>query len=280
MGSTIEKFLYDLLLAIISAVLGAIVGVVIPKLLKKDKTDSTIKVDKQLIFAQIHIEQKQYIHNESASPKTIPHNSSKGQSVSGGEILILYVIGSLFLIYGFLKFEVQISNVILIMTVLLESTFLTTSYVVTKKYYVDKSMRSILIFNIIATFCLPILLYLMKCPLTNSFVNKEIILNTISNDGVFSLLADVNAFGFLLYQALGAIILFGFMLFTLIGTVHILSMINLALDNRLTKVWRCLYKKTLVFCNSVRFYISFGILLLVLSFLFVSGILASFFFCL
>lgn len=272
----IENFWYDLLLAFISSVLGAVLGVIIPKLLKSDKKDSEIRVDKQLIFAQIHIEQNQYIYNRPSSPKTVSHNSSKGQGLSGGEIVVVYVICSLFLIYGFLRFETQISNVILIMTVLLESTFLTTSYLVSKKYYIDKSIRSILIFNIFATFCSPVLLYLMKNPITNSFVNKEVILNTIRSDGLFSLLSDVNVYGFLLYQAIGVIILFGFMLFTLIGTIHIMSMVNLALENRLIKVWRWLYKKTLGFCNSVGFYISFGILLLVVSFLFVSGILASF----
>lgn len=272
----IENFWYDLLIAVISAVLGAVLGVIIPKILNSDKKDREIRVDKQLIFAQIHIEQNQYVYNRSSTPKKGSHNSSNGQGLSGGETVIAYVICSLFLIYGFLKFETQISNVILIMTVLLESTFLTTSYVVSKKYYIDKSIRSILIFNIFATFCSPVLLYLMKNPLTNSFVNKEVILNTISSDGVFSLLSDVNVYGFLLYQAIGLITLFGFMLFTLIGTIHIMSMVNLALENRLIKVWRWLYKKTLGFCNSVGFYISFGILLLVVSFLFVSGILASF----
>lgn len=272
----IENFWYDLLIAVISAVLGAVLGVIIPKILDSDKKDSEIRVDKQLIFTQIHIEQNQYIYNRSSTPKTGSYNSSNGQGLSGGEIVIAYLICSLFLIYGFLKFETQISNVILIMTVLLESTFLTTAYVVSKKYYIDKSIRSILIFNIFATFCSPVLLYLMKNPLTNSFVNREVILNTISSDGVFSLLSDVNVYGFLLYQAIGVIILFGFMLFTLIGTIHIMSMVNLALENRLIKVWRWLYKKTLGFCNSVGFYIGFGILLLAVSFLFVSGILASF----
>lgn len=143
--------------------------------------------------------------------------------MSGGKILLAYVTGSLLLIYGFLKFESQISNTIMSMAVLLESTFLTTSYVVTKKYNVDKSMRSILIFNIFSTCCLPVLLYLLKNPLTNSFVNKERILNTIRSDGLVSLSFDVGGYVFLLYQALGVITIFAFMLFTLIGTVHILS---------------------------------------------------------
>lgn len=275
MESTIENFWYDLLLAIISAVLGAFFGVIIPKLLKNNKKDSAVSVEKQLVFAQIHIEQNQYINNYPTTPQKNSQSSTNGQGMSGGEILVAYGIGSLFLIYVFLRFESQISSAILIMTVLLESAFLTTAYMVTKKCYVDRSIKSILIFNIFATVCVPILLYLMKNPIKNAFVNKEAILNTINSDGVFSLLHDVNAYGFLLYQAIGIIILLGFMLFMMIGTVHILSMINLALESRLTGAWRWLYKKTLGFCNSAGFYIGFGILLLVISFLFVSGILAS-----
>lgn len=275
MEITIENFWYDLLLAIISAVLGAFFGVIIPKLLKNNKKDSAVSVEKQLVFAQIHIEQNQYINNYPTMPQKNSQPSANGQGMSGGEILVAYGIGSLFLIYVFLRFESQISSAILIMTVLLESAFLTTAYMVTKKCYVDRSIKSILIFNIFATVCVPILLFLMKNPIKNAFVNKEAILNTINNDGVFSLLHDVNAYGFLLYQAIGIIILLGFMLFTMIGTIHILSMVNLALESRLTGVWRWLYKKTLGFCNSAGFYIGFGILLLVISFLFVSGILAS-----
>lgn len=277
MESTIENFWYDLLLTIISAVLGAFFGVIIPKLLKNNKKDSAVSVEKQLVFVQIHIEQNQYINNNHTMPQKNSQPSANGQGMSGGEILVAYGMGSLFLIYFFLRFESQISSAILIMTVLLESAFLTTAYMVTKKCYVDRPIKSVLIFNIFATVCVPILLYLLKNPIKNAFVNKEMILNTINNDGVFSLLHDVNAYGFLLYQAIGIIILLGFMLFTMIGTVHILSMVNLALESRLTRAWRWLYKKTLGFCNSAGFYIGFGILLLVISFLFVSGVLASIF---
>lgn len=150
-----ESFWYDLLLAVISAILGAILGVIIPKLLKSEKKDSENRVDKQFIFTQIHIEQNQFINNKSVSGKTVVRNSSTGQGISWEEILVV-LIGMLFLIYGFLKFESQITNVILIMAVLLESTFLTTSYVLTKRYYIDKSMRGMLIFNIFSTLCLPV----------------------------------------------------------------------------------------------------------------------------
>ena len=55
----IEKIGYDLVLAVVSAILGALFGVLIPKLLKDEKKTTDIQVDKQLVFSQIHIEQKQ-----------------------------------------------------------------------------------------------------------------------------------------------------------------------------------------------------------------------------
>ncbi|NYB74551.1 hypothetical protein HZF24_10435 [Sedimentibacter hydroxybenzoicus DSM 7310] len=269
----IDDFLYDILIAFFSAIVGAIFGVIIPKLLKSSETSCS--VNKQLNFSQIHFEQNKYIYN-NYTQNTITHGKEKTQGMSSEEILIAYIVGSLLLIYGFLKFEPQISRLILIMTVFLETAFLTTAYLVTKKNYIDLSIKTILVFNIIATICFPILLYLMKNPITGEFVNKGEILSLIEKDGLFSILLNINAYGFLLYQALGVIVLFGFMFFTLISTLHILSMINLTLENRLTKLWRYIYRKTVKTCSSMSSYIGFGLLLLLISFLFVSGVLSSF----
>ena len=57
-----ENFWYDILLAIISAILGSFLGVIIPKLLKSDEKTCAFSVDKQLVFARIHVEQNQYIY--------------------------------------------------------------------------------------------------------------------------------------------------------------------------------------------------------------------------
>ena len=105
--------------------------------------------------------------------------------------------------------------------------------------------------------------------------NKEAMLNKVQEAGVFTILFDVEAFGFLLYQAMGVIILIVFMMFTLVGMIHVLSMVNLALKNRFSKMWEWLYIKTLGFCKTVKLYISFGLLLLVLSFLCVSGVFSA-----
>ena len=184
------------------------------------------------------------------------------------------LVVAVLLVFGFLKYEKEISTVILCTFVFLETTFLTTAYVIVKKYYVDKSIKLIFLFNIFATICVPILLYLEKNPVTGLVVNKQEILYQAERN-VFSLLRDVDIFGFLLYQAIGVIIMGGFLAFTMIGLMHVLSMINLTLKNRFGQVWSWIFRKTLGFCKSVKFYMFVGIFLLVLSFLFVSGALST-----
>lgn len=112
-------------------------------------------------------------------------------------------------------------------------------------------------------------------PIMGPDFDKEAMLNKMQEAGIFIALFDVEVFGFLLYQAMGVIILIVFMIFTLVGMIHVLSMINLVLKNRFGKMWEWFYIKTMGLCKSVKFYISFGLLLLVLSFLCISGVLSA-----
>lgn len=265
---------YDLFLAVVSAILGALFGVIIPKLLKDKKEEPDIYVDRQIVFSQIHVEQKQYIVNTIGYEKENGNNANKGQNTNGGEIIWGYLLVALMLVLGFLKYEKQISAVVLCLFVFLETTFLTTAYVMVKKYYVDKQIKSILLFNVFATVGVPVLLYLLKNPMMGQVLNKQEILRQVEKSGIFSLLFEADIFAFLLYQALGVIIMVGFLTFTLIGLMHVLAMVNLTLKKRFSKMWGWIFRKTLGFCKSVVFYILFGSFLLVLSFLFVSGVLA------
>ena len=138
---------YDLFLAIVSAILGASFGVIIPKLLK-DKTESTeIYVDKQLVFSQIHIEQKQYTVNTAGYQKQNSNSTNKSQSTSGGEMFCGALVIAIVLVFGFLKYEKEISTVILCTFVFLETTFLTTAYVIVKKCYVRRKNEKFLLPN-------------------------------------------------------------------------------------------------------------------------------------
>lgn len=271
----IEKIGYDLVLAVVSAILGALFGVLIPKLLKDEKKTTDIQVDKQLVFSQIHIEQKQYIINNSGNQCVNSKGTYKSESSYGTEIVVAFLLVALFLIYWFLKYEKIICAVVLVLFVFLEVAFLVAEYIITRRYRIDKSIKYILLFNILATICIPILVSFIKMPIMGLDFDKEAMLNKMQEEGIFTALFDVEVFGFLLYQAMGVIILIVFMIFTLVGMIHVLSMINLVLKNRFGKMWEWFYIKTMGLCKSVKFYISFGLLLLVLSFLCISGVLSA-----
>lgn len=271
----IEKIGYDLVLAVVSAILGALFGVLIPKLLKDEKKTTDIQVDKQLVFSQIHIEQKQYIINNSGNQCVNSKGTYKSESSYGTEIVVVFLLVALFLIYWFLKYEKIICAVVLVLFVFLEVAFLVAEYIITRRYRIDKSIKYILLFNILATICIPIFVSFIKMPIMGPDFDKEAMLNKMQEEGIFTALFDVEVFGFLLYQAMGVIILIVFMIFTLVGMIHVLSMINLVLKNRFGKMWEWFYIKTMGLCKSVKFYISFGLLLLVLSFLCISGVLSA-----
>ena len=275
MEITIEKIGYDLVLAVVSAILGALFGALIPKLFKDEKKTTEIQVDKQLVFSQIHIEQKQYIINNSRNQCANSKDTYKSESSNGIEIVLVFLLVALFLVYWFLKYERYICAVVLVSFVFLEVAFLVAAYIITRRYGIDKSIKYILLFNILATICIPSLVSFIKMPIMGPDFNKEAMLNKVQEAGVFTILFDVEAFGFLLYQAMGVIILIVFMMFTLVGMIHVLSMVNLALKNRFSKMWQWFYIKTLGFCKTVKLYISFGSLLLVLSFLCVSGVFST-----
>ena len=263
---------YDLFLELISAILGASFGVIIPKMMKDKKEMPEAYIDKQIVFSKIQIEQKQYIfHDDTGQQKK---NSPTTKTHQGAEILIGYLLIALVTVFVFVKFEKEISLFIICMFVFLETAFLTTAYVTTKKCYIDKGIKSILGFNILAVACVPFLLYLERNPIMGPIVNKQEMLRQAETTGLFSLVSDINVFGFVLYQVLGIVVLAEFMFFTLIGLMHVLSMINLTLTNRSSKLWSGIFAKTFGCCKSVTFYMLFGFCLLVLSFLLVSGVLS------
>lgn len=56
-------------------------------------------------------------------------------------------------------------------------------------------------------------------PIMGPNFDKEAMLNKVQEAGIFTILFDVEAFGFLLYQVIGVIILIVFMMFTLVGMI-------------------------------------------------------------
>lgn len=153
----------------------------------KDKNDiSEINIEKQVVFSQIHIEQKQYIVNSIKSKRNSDKSNNKKQNLSEEQIIFCYFLIAVVLVKFFLKYERQINLFTLCTFVFLEVAFMTIAFIILKKYSIDKSIQHILMFNIVSTICVPIILYLEQNPILGKMLNKQEILNKVENSGIFT----------------------------------------------------------------------------------------------
>ena len=153
----------------------------------KDKNDiSEINIEKQVVFSQIHIEQKQYIVNSIKSQRNSDKSNNKKQNLSEEQIIFCYFLIAVVLVKFFLKYERQINLFTLCTFVFLEVAFMTIAFIILKKYSIDKSIQHILMFNIVSTICVPIILYLEQNPILGKMLNKQEILNKVENSGIFT----------------------------------------------------------------------------------------------
>lgn len=264
-----DDFLYQLLLMVMSAVLGGVAGAIIPKWMFGE--EQKMVVDKQLNFNQIHLQQSVIIQQRKET-RIVVNQRSKGNSDSGAEIIVMYALGAVLLAYGFLKFEANIKMTMAIVTVLLEAIFWVAAHLIIKRNMVDGKIKGILLFNILSAIYIPIIIYLLGDPIIVKNIDKAEILIKMQQEGPISILFEPEKFVFVLYQAIGVFIVFAYMLVVLLGTIHLLAMLNLALEGRGRRFFGLVYRKTYWIGKSFAWYLTFNIILLVISTIFVLGI--------
>jgi hypothetical protein len=251
---------------VIGAIIGPVVGAIVTKLLENKEKNY---VGEQVVLKNIIIEEKRFVKVKKTSNKS-------GVADDTWVVIIVFALISFFLIRGFLEYESQIITMILTATFFLESMFLAITWIGLKKCVLDDSTKRVVLFNIIAVACLPILMYFMKNPLVEKVINKESVLLEISKNGLLWIFNDASTWSFLLYQLLGIAFICIFIIFSMVGIVHVLSKINFALGYHLKKVWLYFYKKTIWISDSYKSYVGFGIFLLAISFVLISGIGSNF----
>lgn len=260
-----DNYFFELLIGIIVTIIGAFIGPIIQKLLLNDT--STHHTYRQFNFTEIHIRQNNII----SSPKDGNQNSTNANDNSS---FILYIIGAFFLVRGYLMYEANIKLGILLIFMFLESMFIASAYVIVKNNCIDSKIRSILIFNILSLIIVPCLIYFLEYPLIPRTIDDKAMYEFIIKDGISVIFTQTNNFMSILYQVVGLLFLLFFLLSTILGCLHTLSMLNLSIDGN--GFWRWIYKKTYIWCKSSFRYIITNIILLVLSFLMISGLLLEF----
>lgn len=289
-----SDILTTVIIPIMSAVVGAVIGVLFQKLVYPDNSNNNVNSDWSfdgntfiLDYKNIHIWQNRIIkEKETVKEKKVIEKKKKIKENKGGqssnEDILLVIIGVLLmataLIWGYLKFQQEIFYILLICALFIISMCISAIYVVTRRnIMMDSRFKSIIIWIIISTIFIPIEVYLLMNPIYFKSVNKELILENMNNNGIFSILTTqgMDVFGFLLYQVVGVIITILFIIHLLCGNIHIWAMINLRLNSRMESFWRLIYRMTNSFTCSRLYFIGFSAFLLFLSFLFSSGVLAN-----
>lgn len=279
------KYMKDIFITvivpIISAVIGAVVGVLFQKLVRQDNLNSgknqSFICNRQTIildYKDIHVLQNKTIkEKEVVKTKELPSSNENTWVTLIGVLLICII-----LVWLYLKFQKEIFYILSTSSIFIISMCLSAIYTITRKnIMIDNRFKSILIWIIVSTVFIPIEINLLMNPIYFKSVNKQLVLETMNNNGLLSILTNqgIHVFGFLLYQVLGIIIFIFFVLHLLCGNIHIWSMINLSLNSKMKSFWKLIYKKTYNFAYSRSRFIGFSLFLLSLSFLLSSGILAN-----
>lgn len=275
----------NILIPIVTAIVGAVVGVLFQNLLVPPSKNSYVINNNNgrmmnLNFANIHIEQNQIIkETKIIREKRIERRSESSDGDISGSIILMLII-SAGLIWLYLKYQSEIHNGLLIGAVFVASMCLSAIYVITRRNIeIDRKFKTIITWIIISTIFVPIGLYLLQNPLYFKSVNKETILEVMNNNGLAELYTQfgVQIYGFLLYQVIGVVAMILFIIHLIVGNLHIWAMVNLSLGSKGKFIWKPLYKVTYPFCRSVASFIGFSVFLIIVSFLFISGILANLF---
>lgn len=269
----------DIIIPIVTAIVGAVVGTLIQNLISSEKKETLINSANNiqiLNFTEIHIKQNEV--KEQKNPNK--QKERKSNSETDGDIWLYFggiLFAGLVLIYLYLKYQREIHNSILLGTIFVVSICLSAVFVIIKKKIeFDGKFKITILWIAFSIIVVPIELYLLKNPIYFNTLDKGAILAIMRNDGLVALFGQGSGtFGFLLYQAIGVLLIFSFILHLLTGNLHIWSMINLSLNSRANFIWRFFYKITYPLCSSPKFFIGFSVFLLVLSFCFVSGIFAN-----
>jgi hypothetical protein len=275
-----EQFWSALIISLLSSIIGTIIGVLLQKLLSRnDKTNNSPKENVILKYNDIHIQQfSNYYANVSVEVK--PQKTVSDTNSTNNDIwvfLIGLIVVSLILIRLFLEYETEILIVLLSSGLFTASMSLSSIYFIKKrKIAIDKKFKSILFSITISTLYIPVAVYFVRNPVFFDEIEKNAILDMIREEGVFAILinSDLEVFGFLLYQVAGVLFLLLFVLHLVLSNLHLLSKINLGLSNKMSYLWRIIYKSTVFCARTRRIFFSWNILLLCFSFTYTSGILA------
>lgn len=230
------------------------------------------------------IEAKQHRNNEKEKIKVIvieDTNSGKqvkaGSTTSNNSGYEMYILAGFILIIltkTYLNYRWQVQLGIVIASIAIE-VFTYMVYNNGKKIGIiyGKNIKEISYFNMISIIFIPILIGIINSPIYISKVNLDILLQEIGNQNLLTSFLNSGSAYYALFQMVGMIFLALFMIYIICSDIYIISIINIVSGKKGQWLWNCLLKLTYGGNKNWKSHIMVGLFFVIISILFVSGIL-------
>ena len=188
-------------------------------------------------------------------------------------ILCVFII-----MYFFVEYQNIISIVLISIILLLEVMLMCiVAFVIKRGWRFKEVIQGLVIYNMIATFAGLLILILMKTPLFYEGYSQIDMMNYFEKYGIIKLIFDDSSMFIYIFSQTIALFFLALFIFRLIlSNISLLALIRIIVTGKKQGVWVAIYNRVGGSCRRTNQYMKYSSLLLIISFLFMSGAFVKF----
>ncbi|MGO5052374.1 hypothetical protein ACTQ6A_07600 [Lachnospiraceae bacterium LCP25S3_G4] len=216
------------------------------------------------IIKKVTIVNKVYTVQQSVN------NNSSSQSND----TVMFVLGIAFIAVGvFIQYKNRIQVGMLIAALVIGFLTIVTYYIGERKnMYFDKNIKSIVVFNIVSIFVIPLLMWLIDNPIFFKGVEYSLLKQQIESKGLVPTILNTEVGPSVLYQMTGVILTGFFLIYILVSDIYIVALVNVVNGSVLQPFWHLLLRKTCGRTKNGAVHIIYGLLILMICYTMITGI--------
>lgn len=213
-------------------------------------------------------------------PKTIvvEENKYKGSTKarnSGDEILWIGTLIVIVLTFYYITYRHQIQLGLVVASIVTEIiTCLVYYYSKKAKVFYGKNIKEISYFNMSSILGVPILILFINSPVYTSKIKFDLFVQMADNNGILSAFLNSEYGYYALFQMAGMFLVAMFLVHIISSNIYIIAVTNIAAGSREMWIWNSLFRLTYKRGKSWKQHVKVGVLFLIFSILFATGIFA------
>ncbi len=203
------------------------------------------------------------------------HNYNEQKPNNSADESWLGIIAILFATIFYVKYHWQIRLGYVVISALIEILTVTIYYSgKNNKILYDKNLQEIAKFNMISIVIVPALIGIISSPIYSSKINIDILKQQIESEGNILEILNSSLVIYAMFQMAGMFFIGLFFLYIFLSDLYIISVLNVVMERRGQWFWKWLLRKTCGKSKEGGRHIMIGAILMVISIVMTSGVLA------